>query len=65
VSHSSIQLGAEFLQFDIQSLALCLLVLDQLPSDGDRTNENQLLPSAVFSSTSEDLVPIFAGAASR
>jgi hypothetical protein len=29
----------------------------QLPSDEESTNENKLLPSAVFLSTSEDLVP--------
>jgi hypothetical protein len=48
-------LGRQFLGFE--AAPLCSLVLGQLPSDGDRTDENQLLPSAVFSPTSEDLVP--------
>jgi hypothetical protein len=46
-------LGRRWLGFE--AAPLCLLVLNQLPSDGDRTDENQLLPSAVFSPTLQDL----------
>jgi hypothetical protein len=37
--------------------ALSFLVLAELPSDGEPANVNQLLASALFPSTSEDLVP--------
>jgi hypothetical protein len=42
----------------VSAAAKCFMVLNlQLPSDGERTDQNELPPSAVVPSTSEDLVP--------
>jgi hypothetical protein len=37
--------------------SLCFRCLDLLPSDAHRTNHNDLPPSAVVNTTSEDLIP--------